>query len=92
MKKAPGKNKMKVLKATAKEEPFDSEKGRTYDPRPVIEISESDLPEIKGWTIDGKYSLNIKVEMRGIQEKEYGNDKGKIYGSFRVTEVGLDKD
>lgn len=88
MKKAPG---LKTLKSTAKEESFNSEKGRTYDPRPTICISDEYLPEIKSWTIDGKYKLVVEVEMRGIREEDYGANKGKKVADLRVTKIGLEE-
>ncbi len=87
IKKAP---KLKALKATAKDMPY-PEKGATYDPRPCFSISETDLPEIKSWTIDGKYNLEIEVEMRGIREADYGNDKGKKIAEFRISKIGYKK-
>lgn len=80
--------KLKTLKSSATDT---FNKSGKYDPRPTIDFSETDLPEIKNWTIDGKYKLTIEVEMRGINEREHGNDKGKKFASFRVTKVGVEE-
>lgn len=87
--KAPAMRKL-VDKAT--DPPYTSEKSRTYDPRPTFEISETDLPEIKKWTIDSQYDLNLKVEMVGINEKDYGPNKGKKCATFRVVSIGTKKE
>ncbi len=70
------------------EPPHFSEKSRTYDPRPIVEFSEDELPQILKWPIDGKYKLVMEVEMRGIQEKDYGAYKGKKCATFKVLSVG----
>lgn len=88
IKKAP---KLKTLKSTATHQPMSVNKKETYDPRPCFSISETDLPEIKSWTIDGKYKLEIEVEMRGIREEDYGNNKGKKVAEFRISKVGYKK-
>jgi hypothetical protein len=82
---------MKKLPTTAVDPPYTSDKNRTYDPRPTFEISEAILPEIKKWTIDGEYILNMKVEMTGINEKDYGANKGKKCATFRVVSIGTPK-
>lgn len=87
-KKAPG---FKTLKATAKSEPYNSEKSRTYDPRPVISISETDLPSILKWTMDGKYKIKLEVEMVGITEEDWEPNKGKKVARLRITKIGLDE-
>ncbi len=77
---------MKKLTAVA-----NSKEDNSYDPRPTIEISEKDLPEIKKWNVDDEYELEIKVKMIGINEKNYGPDKGKKAATFRVISIGLEE-
>lgn len=63
----------------------------TYNPQPSICISEEFLPEIKSWSIDGEYDLRIKVKMTGIRTEDYGSEKGKVKGDFKITSIGLEK-
>ena len=83
--------RLNTLKPTAKEEPWNSDKVRTIDPRPTFCLSEEDLPEILKWTIDGKYTLTMEVEMRGIAERDHGHLKDKKVADFRITKVGVSK-
>lgn len=89
MKTAP---KLKTLKSEAIEPKYEDAKNRKYDPRPCIQFSEDELPQIKKWPLEGKYKLTVEVEMKGIREESYGSNKGKIVGEFRVTKVGVEED
>lgn len=85
MEKAP---KLKKLKEKYTSPKMETEEGRSYDPRPVIEISEDALPEIKKWNIDENYKLMVEVDMIGIEEKDYGAYKGKKVARLRVIKIG----
>lgn len=89
MKKAP---KLKTLKSEAVEPKHSELESRKYDPRPCISFSETELPQIKQWPLDGKYQLTVEVEMKGIREESYGPNKGKVVGEFRVTKVGVEEE
>ena len=82
---------MKKLASSYTEPDYKSEKARTHDPRPTFTISETSLPEIKSWNVDKEYDLAVRVEMIGINEKEYGSDKGKKAATFRVVSIGLNE-
>jgi len=57
------------------------------DRLPRITLEESDLPEIKDWKVGGKYQLLITVEQMSHGKKEYGDKKGDLESSFKVTKV-----
>lgn len=57
--------------------------------KPSLRINESDLPEIKSWTIDGEYTLQVKVKMTAISRHDYENPK-KIWGTFDIESVKAD--
>lgn len=84
--KAPSMKKLTERVVSPK---MEDEKSRTYDPRPVVNFSETDLPQIRKWTIDEPYTLVIKVDMTGIREEDYGANKGKKVASFKVISVGV---
>jgi hypothetical protein len=62
-----------------------------YDERPNIRFTETELPDIKNWAISKKYKLVVEVEMNGIRKEEYGSNKGKITGDFKVIKVGVEE-
>lgn len=76
-KKAP-----QLIKSTSKE----------WDNRPSISFSESQLPEIKKWNVGEKYVLEVTVEMNGIRQEDYGEEKGKYVGNFKVTSVKAEEE
>lgn len=61
-----------------------------WDNRPTISFSEAELPELKDWMLNGKYRLEVEVEMTGTRIEDYGSNKGKATGTFRVTKIGVD--
>jgi hypothetical protein len=60
----------------------------TFDPRPQFSISEVYYPEIKNWSAGKKYPLMIEVEMVGSRIEDWGPDKGKYTGSFKINGIG----
>lgn len=83
--------KMRTLKASAKEtEKYGMvPKGKSYDPRPSFSMSDSDLPEINSWNINGKYKIMLEVEMQGIRKEDYGTNKGKNVANFKIAKIGI---
>lgn len=49
---------------------------------PTFCISESDLKEIKGWSVGTKYKLVMEVEMTGAHERD-----DKVHGDFTITKI-----
>lgn len=59
---------------------------------PVFSLRQEELPELRSWSINGKYYLIVKVEMTGknvasIYGKVDSGDKGKMEGTFEVLSV-----
>lgn len=87
MKKAP---KLRSIPSKVVESKDQHEKEElSYNPQPCIEISESVLPEIKKWNVDGKYKCVVELQMQSIGKNDYGHDKGKMCARFKVTKIGL---
>lgn len=63
----------------------------SFDSRPRISFTEDELPEIKEWSVGKKYKLEIKVEMTGINKMEYGENKNKIQGQFKVISTNVEE-
>ncbi len=78
---------MHTLKSEAKEP-----KINTYDPRPQFSIGVDEFPEIKDWVTGKKYKLEIEVEQTGSRIKDWGNNKGKLEGTYKITKIGSDND
>ena len=86
-KKAP---KMNVLE---KEKTTKEVKNETFDARPSIYFNEKELPAIKDWSVGKTYKVEIEIEQTGMRVIDYGENKGKIEATFRVSKVGVeDKD
>ena len=78
--------KIKALKAemrTYKEEP--------YDDRPRFSIKESELSDVKDWKVGEKYKVVLELEQTGSNIIDYGPDKGKIRGEFKVVGIGTEE-
>lgn len=71
-----------MMKKTSKISPAVKE-----DTRPSISISESQLPEMKDWELKNKYKVKIEIEMISHEISEWGYDKGKIIGRFRINSI-----
>lgn len=89
IKKAPSMKKIPSEKKYSSE-PGISKASNTFNPQPHLSIEETYLPEIKSWSIDGEYDLKIKVKMTGIRTEDYGSEKGKVKGDFKITSIGLE--
>lgn len=67
-----------------------SKQDETYDARPCIDFTEKELPEIKNWEVGKKYIVELEIEQTGIRVMEYGENKGKMSASFRISKVGVE--
>lgn len=57
---------------------------------PRFSLREIDLPDIKGWKVNGSYYLVMKVEMTGIHNMSdlpAKDDKGKMVADFKVHSI-----
>ncbi len=62
-----------------------------YDNRPRLSIDETELKDVKDWKVKGKYKVVMELEMMGSHIMDYGKDKGKIKGEFKVVGIGLEE-
>ena len=62
-------------------------KDSDYDDRPTINLTETEIPEIKDWKIGEEYNLEVTVKMMGTRISSYGTDKGKVTSEFKVVSV-----
>src|SRR3990167_5073488 len=60
---------------------------REIDPRPQFSINADEFPDIKDWSVGKKYPVVIEVEMTGSRIGEYGEDKGKLTGEFKICGI-----
>jgi len=67
-------------------------KTREIDPRPEFQINADEFPDIKEWSVGKKYKLEIEVEMTGSRIGEYGDDKDKLTGTFKISGIMSDED
>jgi len=81
-------SKMKVLPSEKTQKGWNNKK-ETIDPRPSISLTEKQLPELKSWILDKKYSVTVILEMKGIRTEDYGPNKGLISGDFKIHSIGL---
>ncbi len=65
---------------------------REIDPRPEFSINATEFPDIKDWSVGKKYKIEIEAEMTGSRIGEYGEDKGKLTGTFRISGIMADSD
>ncbi len=65
---------------------------RKIDPRPSFRINADLLPQIKDWSAGKKYPLEIEVEMTGSRIEDWGEDKGKLVGEFKICGIMADTD
>ncbi len=84
---AKGNTKAPQFRKISKEKKSVKMESMTFDDRPRIGFSETELPEIKDWKNKGKYTLVIEVEQVGSHVSEHGPDTGKIKADFRINAV-----
>lgn len=57
---------------------------------PRVTFTADDLPEIKNWSVGGKYKLEIEVEQVAAEKDRYGYEDEKtkpLTATFKVTAV-----
>ncbi len=57
---------------------------------PRVTFTAEDIPEIKNWSVGGKYRLEMEVEQVAAEKDRYGYDEGKnqpLTATFKVTAV-----
>jgi hypothetical protein len=65
---------------------------REIDPRPQFSINAEEFPAIADWSVGKKYKIEIEVEMTGCRIGEWGDDKGKMTGEFKICGIMADED
>ena len=65
---------------------------RVIDPRPEFSVIEEVLPAIKDWSVGKKYMLEIEVEMTGSRIEDWGDDKGKLKASFKISGIKVEEE
>ncbi len=65
---------------------------REIDPRPEFSVSADILPAIKDWSVGKKYMIEIEAEMIGSRIEDWGDDKGKLKGNFKISGIAVDAD
>lgn len=70
-----------------KDEFSSSKAKREVDPRPEFSITADALPAIKDWSVGKKYMVEMEVEMTGSRIEDYGDDKGKLKGQFKISGI-----
>lgn len=65
---------------------------RTIDPRPSFSVNAEILPQIKDWSVGKKYKIEIEAEMVGSRIEDWGDDKGKLVASFKISGIMQDTD
>lgn len=65
---------------------------RETDPRPEFVIDAETLPAIKDWNVGKKYKLEIEVEMVGSRIEDWGANKGKLTGNFKISGIMVEDD
>lgn len=68
------------------------DKTRTIDPRPSFSISAETLPAIKNWSTGQKYMMIVEVEQIGSRIEDWGDDKGKLVGNFKICAVQVENE
>ena len=63
---------------------------REIDPRPSFSVNADEFPDIKDWSVGKKYKMEIEAEMTGSSIGEWGEDKGKLTGTFRISGIMSD--
>lgn len=83
----------KMIKDEFSEVKSGPDKGkREVDPRPTFSINAEEFPDIKDWSVGKKYKVEIEVEMTGCRIGEWGDDKGKMTGEFKICGIMSDED
>lgn len=73
-----------------KDEFSSSKAKREVDPRPEFSITAESLPAIKDWSVGKKYMVEMEVEMTGSRIEDWGDDKGKLKGNFKICGIKPD--
>ncbi len=60
------------------------------DNRSSMRISEKKVPEIKNWKIGEKYKVEVMIEMTGLSKVDWGDNMGKIEGSFKIDKISVE--
>jgi hypothetical protein len=86
--KAPKMNVIPDKKIIKDTEMMDHKSGkREVDPRPEFSVNAEEFPAIKDWSVGKKYKMEIEVEMTGSRIGDWGDDKGKLTGSFKICGI-----
>lgn len=51
---------------------------------PMLDLTETQLPQIKNWKVGGKYKILVEVEQTGMNNHAYGADKSPLRATFKV--------
>lgn len=54
-----------------------------YKPKPHLDVSSEDLPEIKDWKVGETYTIEVNAKMTSISESEYDGKK-KTTACFEI--------
>ena len=57
---------------------------------PTLSLDASDLPEINGWKVGGKYKLAVEVEQVSVSKDDMmveGEKKQPLHARFRIIKV-----
>ena len=60
------------------------------DNRSSMRISEKEVPAIKNWKIGEKYKVEVTIEMTGLSKVDWGDNMGKIEGSFKIDKISVE--
>lgn len=63
----------------------------TFQEKPTLRINADELPQIEKWSIDGEYTLTLKVKMRNVGKNDYDKNP-KTWATFTVEDVKTDDD
>lgn len=55
-----------------------------YKPKPHLDISSEDLPEIKDWDVGEIYTIEVKAKMTSKSENTYNGEKPKLTACFEI--------
>lgn len=55
---------------------------------PHLDVSETDLPEIKDWSVGKKYPVTMEIEMVSQRKGEsYDSEPSKVKAGFKVLSI-----
>lgn len=69
------------------------ETAKLNKPQPTLNITEDEMPEIKGWKVGAKYSINLDVELVRLSKGDVfmPESNRKMEATFKVISTGSDK-